>query len=222
MTYSDEFGSSPSPAASSVHTPPSCSDYSSMETINYVENPNYRRFVSGGGAYEDGGGPGLLDGEQESFEMKAMVVGAGSVNTPSTNNGGDDRSTGTSSRTYTVRNQQHVEYVLVIGGLESHKSAVFSKRDLVVWRLRVDCCCTAPLYADEDEEYDDHDDEYGRMVLQSYKHHDISDKSGHATQNPGSAGSSNGSTANPAIIRRGSGEGATGPFSRERSFEVEF
>ncbi|CAL8113742.1 unnamed protein product [Orchesella dallaii] len=78
---------------------PGCSDYSSMETINYVENPNYR------------------NRQPESFEMRAMGGAAPRAST------------------------QHPEYVLLIGGLETHKSAVFSKQDLVVWRLRVDCYC---------------------------------------------------------------------------------
>lgn len=46
--------------------------------------------------------------------------------------------------------RQHAEYVLVIGGLETHKSAVFSKRDLVVWRLRVDCFCSGGDYEVEE------------------------------------------------------------------------
>jgi len=86
-----------------------------METINYVENPNYRSRQ--------------VPPVNESFEMRNMGV--------------QQVQQGASSRPYPT---QHPEYVLLIGGLETHKSAVFSKQDLVVWRLRVDCNCGGEEY----------------------------------------------------------------------------
>jgi len=148
-----------------------------METINYVENPNYNK--------------------PESFEMRMIGGGGGGGN-----NGGD--SIGAGGAAYSdalsnkrIANLQHPEYVVVIGGLETHKSAVFSKRDLVVWRLRVDCFCRG----DEDDE-----DEAGFNYYYG----------GGGSNNHGDSGRSGG------MLSNGNGGGGGGGFSRERSFEVEF
>jgi len=146
-----------------------------METINYVENPNYNK--------------------PESFEMRMIGAGAGNTGgdlglVGSTSCGGGAYSDIVSKR---ANNLQHPEYVVVIGGLETHKSAVFSKRDLVVWRLRVDCFCRG----DEEE-----DEEMGFNYYYG------------GGNNHGEGDGGDGRITN--------GGGGGGGFSRERSFEVEF
>jgi len=112
-----------------------------METINYVENPNYNK--------------------PESYEMR--MIGGG--NTGDIGVGGNTNS-GEFSDAITKRsnNLQHPEYVVVIGGLETHKSAVFSKRDLVVWRLRVDCFCRENEEEDEESMGFNYGDDGGRIT----------------------------------------------------------